>query len=586
MKALISYLIIIFFILYEHATLFSQVELNYDNNETVTYDEAISLYQKLSQQYETAKLLTYGMTDAGKPLHLFVISRNKDFDPISLKKKNKRIILINNGIHPGEPCGVDASIQLANNILVNKSGIGKHLENTVICIIPIYNIGGALNRGCCSRANQNGPKEYGFRGNAKNLDLNRDFIKCDSENASTFTKIFQEWNPDIFVDTHTSNGADYQYVMTLIATQHNKLHPTLASYLNNKMLPALYKSMAATPYEMIPYVHTVDKIPDNGIAAFLETPRYSSGYTALFNTIGFITETHMFKPFKNRVLATYEFLVQLIEFTNTNAERIGQIREKANQETSLQKQFTLTWKLDTTKYDLVNFKGFEAKYKTSEVTGNERLYYDRQAPFEKEIRYFNYYLQEKTVQKPAYYIIPQSWKEVIDRLEWNGITMKRLSKDTSLTVEAYYIKGKDTGKQPFEGHYLHKNVEVEKIVQAVQYYKGDYIVETNQSKNRYIVETLEPQSVDSYFCWNFFDAVIQQKEWFSPYVFEEKAAEILEKKPALKKEFEEKKSKDAEFAKSDWMQLHFIYQNSDNYEKTHNLLPVTRINEPVKLPLN
>ena len=145
----------------------------------------------------------------------------------------------------------------------------------VVCIIPIYNVDGALNRGSFSRANQNGPEEYGFRGNARNLDLNRDFIKCDAENTKSFIKIFREWQPEVFVDTHISDGADYQYTMTVIPTQQSKLHPALTGYVNKDLLPVLHAEMKNKNFEFCPYVETMKQIPDDGISAFLETPRFA-----------------------------------------------------------------------------------------------------------------------------------------------------------------------------------------------------------------------------------------------------------------------------------------------------------------------
>ncbi|MDQ3292253.1 MAG: hypothetical protein M3Q05_13280, partial [Bacteroidota bacterium] len=191
-------------------------------NKTATYQECIAYYQKLDKAYEALKLVEYGSTDVGKPLHVAVLSSDKDFNPVSLRKKNKRILLIQNGIHPGEPEGIDASMMLARDYLQKKEW-QAYLKDVVVLFIPIYNVDGSLNRNSYSRANQEGPESYGFRGNARNLDLNRDYIKNDSRNAQTFTKIFQEWQPDVFVDTHTSNGADYQHTMTLIATQKDKL---------------------------------------------------------------------------------------------------------------------------------------------------------------------------------------------------------------------------------------------------------------------------------------------------------------------------------------------------------------------------
>ncbi len=554
----------------------------YEHNETLTYEETIAAYKALDEQHERAQLLTYGTTDIGKPLHLFVIA-NQAITPEAAK--NKRVVLINNAIHPGEPCGVDASVQLAQDLLNPKFKRLQSMNNVVVAIIPMYNIGGALNRGCCSRANQNGPAMYGFRGNAKNLDLNRDFIKCDSENARAFASIYQTWQPDIFIDTHTSNGADYQYVMTLIATQYNKLHPDLGQYSRSTMVPALYRQMKKNGYPMSPYVHAVDGIPDNGIMDYLETPRYSTGYSTLFNSFGFVTETHMLKPYKERVLSTYEFLLAAISYAEEHSEELAQLIAQANVGTTTQQKFPIEWELDTTQFEWFAFDGYAAKYKPSNVSGKDRLYYDRKAPWTKDIKYFSTYKATKHVQKPAMYVIPQAWKAVIERLQMNGIVMQQLVEDTALEVEVYYIENYDTGRQPYEGHYLHHSVTVSKDTQRIQYRAGDYIISTNQPRNRFIVETLEPEATDSYFNWGFFDAILQQKEWFSPYVFEELAEEVLQQQPALKQALEERMKADQEFANNPWGPLYFIYQHSPYYEKTRMRYPVARINRMLDIQL-
>src|ERR1035437_482863 len=177
---------------------------------TTTYDECITYYKNLSGQHDEIKVLGCGPTDIGKTLHLIVIDKDKDFNRVISYQKGKRVIMINNGIHPGEPDGVDASMMFVRDI-VTKTELHKLLDNVVIIVIPIYNIDGALNRNSVSRVNQNGPENFGFRGNAQNLDLNRDFIKCDSKNARSFEEIFQKWKPDFLIDTHVSDGADYQY---------------------------------------------------------------------------------------------------------------------------------------------------------------------------------------------------------------------------------------------------------------------------------------------------------------------------------------------------------------------------------------
>ncbi|MFD2514866.1 M14 family metallopeptidase, partial [Pontibacter locisalis] len=533
-------------------------------NTTATYDQVIDWYTKLDNVYEEVKMVPYGYTDSGRPLHLVIVSTDKDFDPASIRQKNKRTLLIQNGIHPGEPEGVDATMMLARDYLQDKKK-RKQLDNTVLAIIPMYNIGGALNRNSHTRTNQNGPESYGFRGNARNLDLNRDFIKTDSRNAETFHKIFRDWDPDVFMDNHTSNGADYQHVMTLIPTQHNKLNPTLAGYLQQKMLPSLYEGMKQDKFPMVPYMNTVGETPEKGIIGFMESPRYATGYTALYNTIGFVPETHMLKPFDQRVKATYQLMENMIETVHRDAEEIGKLRAQAKQETLKQQNFPLDWKLDTTQVEQVPFLGFAAKYKPSEVSGQERLYYDRKAPYSTTINYYNEFKPTTTVQKPVAYIIPFAWREVIERLKTDKVDMQQLKKDTTLNVETYYITDYKTSPRPYEGHYLHSDVKVEKRMMPRQFLKGDYVVYLNQPANRFLVETLEPQAVDSYFAWNFFDSILMQKEYFSSYVFEDLAAEYLKKDPELRKRLEERKKQDPEFAKNARAQLDFVYRNTPHY---------------------
>jgi len=549
--------------------------------ETATYSQVIEHYEKLAAIYPQAKLFTYGTTDFGKPLHLLVLSRDKVFDPAKIRKNNKRIFLINNGIHPGEPEGVDACMMLARDLLKND----RIPENTVICIIPLYNIDGSYNRTSTSRANQNGPVAYGFRGNSRNYDLNRDFIKTDSKNSAAFQQIFNLWQPEIFVDTHTSNGADYQYTMTLIPTQKDKLNPILSAYMTGSMLPALYTQMAQKGFELIPYVNSVEETPDAGIEGFLETPRFSTGYTTLHNTIGFMPETHMLKSYDKRVESTYKLLETYIDLVVKDARQIGSNKKKADLAVATQKEFTLTWKLDKEKYEELPFKGYEAAYKPSQVSGAPRLYYDRNKPYTRNIKEWNHFLPDVKVQKPLAYIIPKAWTKVIELLKLNNVVIKELREDAVLPVESYYIADFKTVSHPFEGHYLHSNVQLYTRQQQLAFYKGDYIVYVNQPQNRYIVETLEPQATDSFFNWNFFDSILGQKEHYSAYVFEDTAAELLEKDPELKAKLDKEKLKYPDPATKGDALLEFVYKNSDYYEKTHLRYPIARLQNDISIIL-
>jgi len=541
-------------------------------NTSATYQQTIAFYERLAKAYPNQfNLSAVGDTDAGHPLHLAVFSADGQFSPRSAHDNQKTIVFINNAIHPGEPCGVDASMLFFRDLLQNREW-QQRIQDVVIVAIPFYNIGGGLNRGAYSRANQNGPAAHGFRGNARNLDLNRDFIKADSRNARTFNQWYTTWRPHIFIDNHTSNGADYQYVLTLIATQHNKLGGPLAELLQEDMLPFLFAEMAKTDYPMTPYVY-VRNTPEDGIAGFLDLPRYSSGYAALHHALSFMPETHMFKDFADRVHSVYHFLQAATTYAQEARPKILTARRSSEIRVAQQDIFPINWALDRSQSDTLLFKGYSAKNRTSAISGQDRMYYDRDDPWEKPVPHFNYYRTTDSVRAPHAYILPYAYGEVARRLHWNGVRMYQLTADTELPVTFYRIDDYNT-RNAYEGHYLHYNVAVSEQDTTHTFHRGDYVIFTDQAINRYVVETLEPRAPDSWFAWNFFDGILQQKEYFSSYVFEDLAAEYLNEHPGLRQRLEQRRQDDPEFAASARAQLDFIYRNSPYYEPTYRRYPV------------
>ena len=549
-----------------------------NKNQTASYTEGIEFYRLLAEKYpQFMKLHEVGMTDSGFPLHVAAISFDNTFTAKMARQKGKLVFFINNAIHPGEPEGVDATMMLVRDYLENPQS-QRSLKNVVLVVIPFYNIDGVLNRSRMSRVNQNGPEAYGFRGNARNLDLNRDFIKADTKNAQTFNQIFTQWRPQIFMDNHTSNGADYQYTMTLIATQKDKLNTYLADYQQNTLLPRLYKDMKIRGWDMCPYVNFEEKV-EGGLVAFPDMPRYSTGYAALHNAIGFMPETHMLKPFPDRVKATYALMDCMIKIAHDDFRKIVVAQWNAINDIQNKTQFDINWKLDTARKETVEFKGYASGYKNSEVSGLPRLYYDRTKPYQKTLPYLPHYAATVSVSVPEYYIIPKAYQDVVDRLKWNGVQMIPLSRDSIVIAEYYYITDYKSSPNPYEGHHPNRDIKVEAQTMKRQYYKGDFLIPTQQVPARYIVETLEPQGADSFFAWNFFDGILNQKEGYSGYVFEDVAAEVLKNNPDLKKKLAEKRQADPKFAASAQAQLEFVYKNTDYFEPSYRLYPVGRIKQ-------
>ena len=547
--------------------------------ETPEYHDVINYFKELSSTYPELSVFEMGETDAGYPLHLVVYDSDGKTQLNTLKNSTKNKVLINNGIHPGESDGIDASMLLLRDIVQNDS-LKKSYQNTLIAVIPIYNIGGSLNRNSHTRANQNGPIEYGFRGNTRNYDLNRDFVKQDTKNAAAFAEIFHTIDPDVFIDNHVSNGADYQYAISHLFTQHNKLGASLGKFIETKMRPAIEKSMVTKNMPITPYVNVWGGTPKEGWSQFYDSPRYSTGYTTLFNTFGMMVETHMLKPYKIRVEQTYELMLSMLDFTQDHSEEIKTIRKNAIDKILKKKTYPIAFEIDLQKEpSIIQFRGYEGSIIDSKVTIGKRLTYDTSKPYLAPVNYYNEYRAAKETTIPKAYILRQGWHRVIERLENNQISYTQFEKDTTLVVETMHVDDYKTRSSAYEGHYLHYNTSIKIDSIAVRFSKGDLYIPINQKGARYLMETLEPEATDSFFNWNFFDTVLQQKEGYSGYVFEDIAEQILKENTFIKDAFEAKKATDKDFAKNPRAQLNFIYKRSLHYEKAHLLLPIYKAYE-------
>ncbi len=542
--------------------------------ETSTYFETIAYYRQLDLQSPKVTMMETGSTDAGLPLHLVLVSNSGNANVSDWKNENKIIIMVLNGIHPGEPDGIDASQMLLGDIV---SGRVNLPENVCLGIIPVYNIGGSLNRSPYSRVNQQGPKEYGFRGNAQNLDLNRDFIKADSRNARSFAKAFHYLQPNILIDNHVSDGADFQHVFTLITSQYNKMGKHLGDYVRKAFEPSLYKSMDQKGWKLFPYVNFNSYDLTKGMTQFYESPRYSSGYATLFQTIGFIPETHMLKPYHQRVQSTYDFMLTVIEQSSAQAFQLHEARRKESASLQNARVWPLTWKPDSSRKDKLRFLGYERDTVISKVTRLPIMQYNRNRPFDIEIDFFSYFDSASTVKVPEYYIIPQGWHRVIDRLKENNVQWSRFLRDTTVKVKVYHIEDFRAPARPYEGHFRLGNIIVRESEQNLNFRQGDYLIPLQQSAKRYLLETLEPEGEDSFLAWNYFDAILGQKEGYSAYRWEQVAEKWLDDHPELQKELDEKLRSDPEFAKNSAAILNWVYVRTPYYEPAHKRYPVYRV---------
>jgi hypothetical protein len=543
--------------------------------ETVRPDHVLDFYYALAENSSNIKIQEAGLSDLGRPIYTVIIGENAALE--SADQSNKMVLLINNGIHSGESCGIDASQLLARDLVGEKSNL---LKDITVVIIPVYNLGGHQKQSPYNRINQNGPLEMGFRGNAANYDLNRDFIKMDSKNAETFLSIFHTWQPDLFIDNHATNGADYQHALTYMINETAHTTEALREYIQDSFKPALEKRSTEKGVSPTTYVNL--KEAGNikaGIDYFHLAPRYSTGYTDLFNTVSILIETHMLKPYKIRVEASLAFMHSTIETAIDQKDDLVDARSDAIDETKSLETYAISYEKDFSEYDEIEFQGYEFTKKFNRYAGVDLVSYNTERPVTWDLKVYNSYKSNRDVTVPKAYIIPKQWQHVIRRLKANGVKLTPLRENNDFLVEEYrFSKDAAWANSPFEGRHRITNLNTSTELSTKTFSVGDYLVEMNQEQNKYILEVLEPHGVDSFVRWGFFDVIFQQKEYFSPYLFVEKLPELLKMKPELEVEFATYLKENPQFKENPYMRLNFFYERSPWYERhTHLLYPIARV---------
>lgn len=551
--------------------------------KSATYDEMMDYSKRLAEASPQVNYQTMGYSAGGLEIPILILNKTGLSTPEDIRASGDIVMLVEGGIHPGEAEGLDAIMMLIRDIVITKE-YESLLDHVSFIFLPAFNVDGLKRMGPYNRINQNGPEEMGWRANARNLNLNRDFLKADAPEMHGWLQMFNSWLPDFFIDCHTTDGADYQYILTYAMEVFGTMDPMLTRWQEKEFLPYVQGKMDIAGQLMFPYVsfrrwHD----PQSGLRSGAAPPRLSQGYTAIQNRPGLLIETHMLKPHKQRTEATYDLIVFSAEFLNKNVERLSLMIRMADETTAgatfRDRPFPIKWKRDDSDSTMVEFKGVEYDVIESDLTGGKWFQYHPDKPITYELPWFNKSVPDIMVDLPEAYIIPPQWGDVIYRLALHGIEVDYLNEDAAIWVEQYRFSDPQWSRRPYEGRHPLGNIEYEVSRDTVVFPKGAAVVDMNQRTARVIANILEPSAPDSYVYWGFFDPIFEQKEYSETYVMEGLAREMLEADPDLKAEFEKKKVDDPEFSKNQWGMLNWFYARTPYWDDQLNLYPVGKIIE-------
>ncbi len=550
--------------------------------ESPSYNDTIAYFRRFEEKTKMAKLITMGVSSQGREIKCLVVARENHFTPQKAKRSGKAIVLIQNGIHPGEIEGKDASMLLLREILVTKEKKDL-LDNLVLLFIPILNVDGHERLSPYNRPNQNGPRMMGFRTTALNLNLNRDFMKADTPEMKALLRLFSTWLPDFYIDNHTTNGVDYQYHVTYGMEKHQIIFGALGKWGQEKFIPFVKSETTKKGFLVTSYIELIGKELEDGFSDWTSRPMYSNGYSALHNRLLLLIETHSLKPFSNRVYSTKAMVESSLQFISENYKELKEINRKADRESVRRyadgkTSFPIVFQ-GTDEFTMMDFKGIEYKREVSPVTGSAVKSYTGK-PVDIKVPCFNKVKITKRVKLPAAYLIPSEFKEIVRILKLHGLKIDVLNADRSFTVEKYHFTEYKFAEKPYEGRQMIK-VKCETHSEKMEIPSGTYVVNTKQRGIRLIANLLEPEAPDSFVSWGFFNAFFERKEYAEVFVMEPIAENMLKDDPGLKREFETKLTNDAEFRQNPLERLDYFYKKSVYFDRRENIYPIFRLMEKI-----
>lgn len=553
-------------------------------NVTPRYDETMAYCRQLAEASDQVTLASFGKSPRGRDLPVLVVDRDGLATPRRVREAGRAIVLVEGCIHAGESAGKDAGMMLVRDLTVAGKLPGL-IDEVTLLFIPIFNVDGHERFGPYNRINQNGPREMGWRTTARNLNLNRDFLKADTVEMQAWLRLYQSWLPDFFVDVHSTDGADYQYELTYAVEEHGNLDAGLTDFVRG-YVGTVRNRMDHAGWKLFPYVAFKNwHDPRSGLSSGVAGPRYSQGYAAVQNRPALLVEAHMLKPYAVRVDSTYDLLVETMRYVGAHRETLAaRIREADRFAASAKLREGLTLRFDTTDESRpVSFLGFEYDRVDSAITGGSWFKYS-DVPATFEIPLYDDVVPKTTVRLPEAYVVPPEWNDVVERLELHGVKVERLERTVQLEVRSYAFEDvkwkaeRSWQTLPYEGRYLCEYT-AKPIRETRTLPAGSAVIDVAQRTARVIAHALEPEGPDSFVHWGFFNPIFQRIEYVETYVIEAMAIEMLARDPALAAELQRKKRDDAVFAASPDAIRKWLYEQTPYFDTRVNVYPVSLVDD-------
>ena len=548
------------------------------------YDEVVRLCAAYERNWHDAvRCGQFGRTPEGRPMYVLTVSRSGALTPEQARKQNLPVLMMQGGIHAGEIDGKDAGFLALREMLNDEAAAGA-LKSFVLVFVPVFNVDGHERFGRWNRPNQVGPEEMGWRANARNFNLNRDYMKADTVEMQAMLRLLGSWDPVLYVDLHVTDGAQFQHdVSNTLEPRYAgdpELHP--AGWALLKELNAKISEQGSKPLDFYP-AFVVDDDPASGFAAGPPQPRFSNGYWDLHNRFALLVETHSWKDYPTRVRVTHNIITQLARMMADQGGRWRDLERQSDARAQRLGGEDVALDFDNGPHvTTIDFLGYAYSREPSAVSGALVTRYDPTKPEVWHVPFKDVVIAKTHVKAPlGGYVIPAAeagWMS--EKLTLHGIRFEKLAKARpDAALETFRATKVAYSKVPFEGHTM-MTFEGSWQPEKRSVPEGSLFVPIAQPNARLLMSLLEPQAPDSFAAWGFFNTAFESKEYMEPYVAEQVGREMLARDPGVAAQFSRKLAQDPDFAASPQARLDFFYQRSPSWDERLNLYPVYRVGAP------
>jgi dipeptidyl-peptidase-4 len=460
---------------------------------TATNADVLDYCKDLARQSPRLRMSELGTTHEGRKIALAIVADPPVATPEEAARSGKLVVLAMGNIHAGEVDGKEALLMLLRDLALAKDHpLLKHL---VLLFVPNFNADGGERMTKTNRPWQNGPAEVGIRANAQGFDLNRDYVKLESPEVRALVKLFNQWDPAIVIDMHTTNGSYHNYAITFDGPRHPACDAALVDFTRDTLLPDVAARLKKHDGRLATYYGNFAQ-GKKVWESYPALPRYGTQYVALRNRIGILCESYVYASYRDRVLASRDFVQSCLEYTADNKDTL---QKRLKQAAAPRAKLALRHRPIPLGKDLT-IVGIEGG--TTSPPGKTRDF---------RVTYLGKCEPTVEVSRPFAYVVPAEFKSALETLERHGIKVESLKNAMEAAVEAYRVSKVTVAATTFQGHKL-VTLDVKMRTEKRRLPAGSVVIRTDQPLGTLAAFLLEPQSEDGLATWNFFEGGLREGE--------------------------------------------------------------------------